>query len=68
MALKFDIKNPKVRNPLLIVLFGILGVVWWQQMIYSEKNRVYVGLKTELEGKQKELNSILALKPQLARL
>ena len=36
MALKFDIKNPKVRNPLLIVLFGILGVVWWQQMIYSE--------------------------------
>jgi type IV pilus assembly protein PilO len=57
-----------VRNPLLIVLFGILGVVWWQQMIYSEKNRVYVGLKTELEGKQKELNSILALKPQLARL
>jgi len=26
------------------------------------------GLKTELEGKQKELNSILALKPQLARL
>jgi len=25
-GLKFDIKNPKVRNPLLIVLFGILGV------------------------------------------
>lgn len=68
MAFKFDIKNPRIRNPLLIALFGVLGFIWWQQMVYAEKNVVRARLSTDLEGKQKELNSILALKPQLARL
>jgi type IV pilus assembly protein PilO len=68
MAFKLDLKNPKVRNPLLIACVGILGLVLWYQMVFTEKSIVHNGLKSELETKQKELNSILALKPQLARL
>jgi type IV pilus assembly protein PilO len=68
MKWKFNIRDPKTRNILIIVFLGILGVVGWVQLIYIEKNKECGALQTKLAEKQKELNSILALKPQLHRL
>ena len=68
MAFKFDLKNPQVRDPLLIIAAGLAGAVIWYNTVYNDKHMVHVKLQTELVGKQKELNGILALKPQLNRL
>ena len=68
MAVKLNLKNPKLRNPLIIGIVGIAGVLVWHQMMYVEKNETLSKLKSILNGKQKELNSILALKPQLTRI
>jgi type IV pilus assembly protein PilO len=68
MAFKLNIKNPKVRNPLIIAAVGIAGIALWYNMVYIDKNQLSMKLKAELSGKQKELNSILALKPQLNRI
>jgi type IV pilus assembly protein PilO len=68
MALKLDFKNPKLRHPLIISAVGIAGIALWYNMMYVDKNQIYVNAKSDLFAKQKELNSILALKPQLKRI
>ena len=68
MAFKLDFKNPKLRNPLIIAVIGIGGIAYWYNTVYVEKNQIYVKAKTDLSAKQKELNNILALKPQLNRI
>jgi Tfp pilus assembly protein PilO len=68
MAFKLDFKNPKLRNPLIIAAIGIGGIAYWYNTVYVEKNQIYIKAKTDLNAKQKELNNILALKPQLNRI
>ena len=68
MAFTMNLKNPKLRNPLIIGVIGIAGIIAWHQMVYVERNEMLSKLKSTLNAKQKELNSILALKPQLARI
>jgi type IV pilus assembly protein PilO len=68
MALKIDLKNPRVRNILIITAVGLAGTVLWYQTVYVEKRKTVDSLHIELERKQNELNSILALKPQLKKL
>jgi type IV pilus assembly protein PilO len=68
MALNLNLKNPNFRNPVIIGAIGIAGIILWHQMVYVEKNEMFSKLKSNLDAKQKELNSILALKPQLARI
>ena len=71
MALKLpriDLKNPKIRNVAVIVVCGIgLGVAWYQ-MICIPKEQELQGLESEMSKKQAELNSMLAMKPQLEKL
>jgi Tfp pilus assembly protein PilO len=68
MAFKLSLKNPKVRNPIIVSLIGIGGIAFWYNTTYSEKNSAYVKVKSDLSVKQQELNNILALKPQLNRI
>jgi type IV pilus assembly protein PilO len=68
MALKLNIKNPKLRNPLIVAVIGIAGIGLWYNMIYMDKNEILGKVKSDLNGKEKELNSILSLKPQLYRI
>jgi type IV pilus assembly protein PilO len=68
MALTLDLKNPKLRSPLIIVAIGIAGIALWHTMMYNDKNQIYVKVNSDLSAKQKELNCILALKPQLNRI
>ena len=68
MALKIDLKNPRVRNILIIAALGLGGLLLWYQTVYVERQRSVDSLHRELERKQNELNSILALKPQLKKL
>jgi type IV pilus assembly protein PilO len=68
MALKIDLKNPRVRNIVIITAVGLAGAVLWYQSVYVEKRKTVDSLHVELDRKQNELNSILALKPQLKKL
>jgi type IV pilus assembly protein PilO len=68
MAFKLNLKNPKIRNSLIIALVGVGGIASWYNFIYIDKNDALKKAKINLNGKQKELNSILALKPQLNRI
>jgi type IV pilus assembly protein PilO len=68
MNFKIDFRNPRVRNVLIIAAIGIAGAVLWHQTVYVERKKSVDALHKELERKQSELNSILALKPQLKKL
>jgi type IV pilus assembly protein PilO len=68
MAFKIDLKNPRVRNILIIAAVGVAGTLLWYQTVYVERQRTVDTLHREFERKQNELNSILALKPQLKKL
>jgi len=58
-------KNPKFRNMLFIVLIGVGGVIFWRQYFYVPTRARIVSLKATQQQRQNELNTILALKPQL---
>ncbi len=65
---KIDFKSPRVRNAAIVAVIGIAGAAYWHQGIFVKQ-----GVRLdELEGKrdkaQNELNSILAMKPQLNKL
>jgi len=68
MAFKIDLKNPRVRNILIIVAVGLAGTALWYNSVYLEKQKMVVTLKADLVRKQNELNNIYALKPQLKKL
>jgi type IV pilus assembly protein PilO len=65
MNLKLNLKNPHVRNVMIIFAVGLVATVFWYQMVYvgivKEKSRC----ESELKRKQNELTNILILKPQL---
>jgi hypothetical protein len=68
MNMKLDLRNPRIRNVLIIAAIGIAGAVLWQQTVYVARKSSVDSLHRDLERKQSELNSILALKPQLKKL
>ncbi|MDG5814350.1 type 4a pilus biogenesis protein PilO [Chitinispirillales bacterium ANBcel5] len=62
---KFDLKNPKIRNPLLIILVGLsIGYMWYEQFYREAKLQLEVATREKNE-KENELRTILALRPQL---
>jgi len=65
---KFDVRNPKTRTIVAIVGIGIAGAVAWYPLINQPKQATLKQLKEEEMRKQSELNSILAMKPQLNKL
>jgi type IV pilus assembly protein PilO len=66
--LKLDIKDPKVRNPLIILaLAGFLGYLWNDYSFTPLRENIAV-LENQKEKKESELRTINALKPQLDRL
>ena len=65
---KLDIKDPNVRNVILVVFAaGFLGFLWFD---YSFKplQETITELNNEKEKKESELRTINALRPQLNRL
>ncbi|MDR0307603.1 MAG: type 4a pilus biogenesis protein PilO [Chitinispirillales bacterium] len=65
---KFNIKDPKVRNVLLIALAaGCLGFIWYDYSFRPLQERV-AELNRQKEKKESELRTINALKPQLNKL
>jgi type IV pilus assembly protein PilO len=64
-ASKFDLKNPKLRVPILAVLLAIgMGGLWYQQFYTSAQQEVN-DLERLRTAKQDTLRTVLALKPQL---
>jgi type IV pilus assembly protein PilO len=58
-------RNPKFRNALLIILVGLGAFLFWYNQFYQPVISKINSLKTVQKQKQDELNTILALKPQL---
>jgi type IV pilus assembly protein PilO len=68
MNFKFNLKNPHVRNILIISAVGAASVILWYQFVFAGIQRDISNLKAELTKKQNELNAIQVLKPQLKKL
>jgi len=65
---KLNIKDPKVRNPLIVVfLAGFFGFLWYDYDFGPLKENV-TELNETRDSKESELRTINALKPQLDRL
>jgi type IV pilus assembly protein PilO len=65
---KLDIKNPRLRNGLVMAVLGITLVVLWYQYVFEERRQMLGQLQGQRETRQNQLNAILAMKPQLERL
>jgi type IV pilus assembly protein PilO len=65
MNLPFKIKNPHVRNIMIISAVGLAAVVFWHQKVYVGIEQEKTRLEAELKRKQNELTNILILKPQI---
>ncbi|HUI91741.1 MAG TPA: type 4a pilus biogenesis protein PilO [Chitinivibrionales bacterium] len=63
-----NLKNPHVRNILIIVGVAVVSVALWYQFVFVEIRQETNNLKAELVKKQNELNQIQVLKPQLKKL
>jgi type IV pilus assembly protein PilO len=68
MNLKLNLKNPHVRNVLIIVGVAAVSIFLWYQFIFVGIQKETKNLKAELAKKQNELNAIQVLKPQLKKL
>jgi type IV pilus assembly protein PilO len=66
--MKLDLRNPKTRTIVAIVGLGIAGAIAWHPLINQPKQATLKQLSEEEMRKQSELNSILAMKPQLNKL
>ena len=65
---KFDIKDPKVRNILIVAgIAALLGYLWYDYSFEPLSENIAL-LDEEKEKKESELRTINALKPQLDRL
>ncbi|MFP4012628.1 MAG: type 4a pilus biogenesis protein PilO [Chitinispirillaceae bacterium] len=65
---KFNLRNPNVRNPIIIVFIAtLLGYMWYEQFLKPTMENLEM-LTTKKEAKEKELRTINALKPQLKML
>lgn len=65
MKLKLDLKNPRLRTPLLIGLTAVIGIVLWYQQILTPGREQLVELNKRVKAKQDTLRTIQALKTQL---
>lgn len=65
---KIDWKDPKIRNVAVIILLTAIGVYLWYSNVYEIRKNDIVNLEHKLKEKQAELQTILALKPQLNQL
>lgn len=68
MKLSIDFKNPKVRNPLIVIVVTLAIAGTWHQYFYTTTKESLVALQKKQNEKQNELRTILALKPQLNNL
>ena len=64
MKLKLDLKNPRFRIPLLLLLITIAGGVLWYQQFYEPSRQIEVDLRNKIKTRQDTLRTIQALKPQ----
>lgn len=65
MKISFSLKNPKVRNPLIVLIVTVVIAALWQQYFYTPAMDTLVSLQKKQKEKQDTLRTILALKPQL---
>jgi type IV pilus assembly protein PilO len=65
---KINVRDPKVQRYAVFALVAIIVVVVWQQRVYRVKQTKLKSLQTTYEEKQRQLNAIRAMKPQLERL
>ncbi|MBN1578899.1 MAG: type 4a pilus biogenesis protein PilO [Chitinispirillaceae bacterium] len=66
--IKFDIKDPRLRVPLLVILLTGGGVYYWYTQMLTPVLKERTELRKQLVAKQDTLRIIQALKPQLAQL
>ena len=64
MKISLNLKNPKVRNPLIVIFITAVIALLWHQYFYTPSMETLVSLQ-KTETKQDTLRTILALKPQL---
>jgi len=62
---KFDLKNPKMRVPILAALLAIGMAGLWYQQFYTSALQEVNDLERLRTAKQDTLRTVLALKPQL---
>jgi len=65
MKLSVNLKNPKVRNPLIVLTITAVIALFWYQYFYAPSMETLVSLQKKEKQKQDTLRTILALKPQL---
>lgn len=65
MKLSINLKNPKVRNPLIVLAITAVIALFWYQYFYTPSMETLVSLQKKEKQKQDTLRTILALKPQL---
>jgi type IV pilus assembly protein PilO len=62
---KIDLRDPKYRVPIAIVVLTILAVVMWYMQVYTPQMDQITSLQKRFNEKQDTLRTIQALKPQL---
>jgi type IV pilus assembly protein PilO len=65
MKISLNLKNPKVRNPLIVIVITAVIALFWQQYFYTPSMDTLKSLQKKQKEKQDTLRTILALKPQL---
>lgn len=65
MKISLNMKNPKVRNPLIVIAITVVIALLWHQYFYTPSMETLVSLQKKQKEKQDALRTILALKPQL---
>lgn len=65
MKISLNLKNPKVRNPLIVIAVTAVIALLWQQYFYTPSMDTLISLQKKQKAKQDTLRTILALKPQL---
>jgi type IV pilus assembly protein PilO len=63
--MKFNLNDPKLRIPILILLIGIVVVAIWYNQYYTVTNQAIAELEKKYNAEQDTLRTIQALKPQL---
>jgi len=65
---KINLKDPRLRVPLLMALLTGCGVYYWYTQMFTPLQKDRANLKQQLVAKQDSLRVIQALKPQLQLL
>lgn len=65
MKLNLNLKNPKLRNPLIVIAITAVIAIVWHQYFYTPSIQTLTSLQKKQKQKQDTLRTILALKPQL---